>query len=110
MSLAIDFIQHFRALGCQFALDDFGSGFSSFTYLKSLEIDFLKLDGHFIRGLVHEPRDFALVKALHQIAQAFDIRTIAEFVENQAIADKLAALGIDFAQGYHYHQPQKLTL
>lgn len=105
MSAAIEFMQHFRALGCMFALDDFGSGFSSFSYLKALPVDFIKIDGAFVRTITSGPTEVAIVKAIHEVARAFGMQTIAEHIETPEILEKLVALGIDFAQGYHLHKP-----
>ena len=109
ISQAVKFIEHFKGLGCLFALDDFGSGFSSFAYLKTLPLDFLKIDGEFVRNIMQEPKDLALVQAINQFADVFDIQTIAEFVEDKDILAVLTGLGIDFGQGYHLHKPQPLT-
>ena len=110
MAQAVSFIKHFKKLGCLFALDDFGSGFSSFAYLKTLPIDFLKLDGYFVRNILQEPKDMALVRAIHQVADVFGIKTIAEFVESKEIMTVLTGLGIDYGQGYHLHKPEPITL
>lgn len=108
MSQAIDFIHHFRKLGCLFALDDFGSGFSSFAYLKNLPIDFLKIDGYFVKNIINDSMDLALVRAIHQVAEVFGIKTIAEFVEDAETRAVLKGLGIDYGQGYHLHKPEKI--
>ena len=105
---AREFIDSLKRLGCSFALDDFGSGFSSFTYLKSLPVDYLKIDGAFVKEMVENPIDFAMVKAINEIGQALRKKTIAEFVENEATLDTLKALGVDFAQGYGIARPQPL--
>jgi Amt family ammonium transporter len=105
---ATEFMRHFKGLGCQFALDDFGSGFSSFAHLKSLPIDYLKIDGQFIRNLDSRPTDLSLVMAIKQVADAFKLSTVAEFVETEGISVLLKALGIDFGQGYHIHKPEPL--
>ena len=94
------FIETIRAFGCRFSLDDFGSGYSSFAYLKSLHVDYLKIDGIFIRDLAKSPTDFAMVKSMHQVGHALGLKTIAEYVENQAIIDVLSEIGVDYAQGY----------
>jgi diguanylate cyclase (GGDEF)-like protein len=108
LARAREFIDSLKRLGCSFALDDFGSGFSSFSYLKSLPVDYLKIDGAFVREMVENPIDFAMVKAINEIGQALQKRTIAEFVENKAILDKLKSLGVDFAQGYGIARPEPL--
>ncbi len=109
ISHAVDFIEHFKQLGCLFALDDFGSGFSSFAYLKTLPLDFLKIDGSFVRNIMHEPKDLALVQAINQFAEVFGMKTIAEFVEDKEIMAVLTGLGIDYGQGYHLHKPEPLA-
>ena len=108
ISQAIQFLTHFRSLGCRFALDDFGSGFSSFAYLQSLHLDYLKIDGQFISQLTKRPTDISLVKAIQQVADAFNIHTVAEFVESEGIVTVLKGLGIDYGQGYHIHKPEPL--
>src|SRR5690606_6016946 len=95
-----------RNLGFKFALDDFGVGFSSLSYLKQLPVDYVKIDGSFIRNLCHEQDDQALVQALVQVARIFRLKTIAEFVENEAITELLKAYDVDYAQGYHVGKPQ----
>jgi EAL domain-containing protein (putative c-di-GMP-specific phosphodiesterase class I) len=97
---ALRFIATLKARGCQFALDDFGTGLSSFSYLKSLPVDYLKIDGGFVKGLVADAIDQALVEAVHQIGHIMNLRTIAECVENQAILLKLKQIGVDYGQGY----------
>jgi diguanylate cyclase (GGDEF)-like protein/PAS domain S-box-containing protein len=97
-----------RALGCQLALDDFGSGMSSFSYLKQLPVDFLKIDGSFIRDVVSNPVDQAIVRAVHAVGRQMSLPIVAEYVENEAIRDWLAALGIEFGQGYAFGRPAPL--
>ena len=101
-------ITQLQQLGCRFALDDFGSGMSSFAYLKSLPVDFLKIDGIFIRELLESPVNSAIVQSLHQVAQVLGIATIAEFVDSESKFLKLQSLGIDYAQGYWIAKPQSL--
>ena len=102
------FIQVLRGMGCAFALDDFGSGLSSFAYLKRLPVDYLKIDGSFVRNIVHDETDYAMVKSIQQIGNVMAIRTVAEFVENMAIAERLQELGVDYLQGYALGKPRPL--
>ncbi|MBN3951100.1 MAG: EAL domain-containing protein [Nostoc sp. NMS7] len=102
------FIQSLQRMGCSFALDDFGVGMSSFAYLKSLPVDYLKIDGSFIRNIVENPVDNAIVAAIIHIATVMGIQTIAEFVENDAILERITALGINYAQGYGIAVPRPL--
>lgn len=99
-------MRELKKLGCQFALDDFGVGFSSLYQIKLLPIDMVKIDGSFIRHLPQEPEDQALVRAIVEVARVFGLLTVAEFVENEAILDMLADLGVDYAQGYHIAEPR----
>jgi EAL domain-containing protein (putative c-di-GMP-specific phosphodiesterase class I) len=102
------FIRELRALGCKFSLDDFGSGLSSFGYLKQLQVDHLKIDGVFIRDLLSDPVDFALVRAINQVGQTLGKITIAEFVENDQVRAKLAEIGVNCVQGYGIGRPRPL--
>jgi len=95
-----------KELGCRFALDDFGIGFSSFYYLKRLPVDYLKIDGSFIRQLSDSLDDQLIVRAMSQVAAGFGKQTIAEYVETQATLDLLREYGIDFAQGYLISEPR----
>ncbi|MGE0355460.1 MAG: EAL domain-containing protein [Burkholderiales bacterium] len=103
---AARFIRRFRDLGCRFALDDFGSGLSSFAYLKALPVDYLKIDGSFVRGSATDPVNQAVVDAIRQLARAVGAKTIAESVESAWTLERLRALGIDFGQGYAIHAPE----
>ncbi len=94
-----------RDLGCQRAIDDFGSGYSSFSYLKRLPVDYLKIDGAFIKGLTRDRVDQAMVRMVAEVAHAAGIETVAEFVHNAATLDLLAKYGIDYAQGYFIGKP-----
>jgi len=105
LSRATRFINRLRERGCYFALDDFGSGMSSFAYLKTLPVDFLKIDGFFVRDMIDDRISFELVKSINDIAQVMGKKTIAEFVENEAILEALREIGVDYAQGYHIGRP-----
>ncbi len=103
------FIETFKGLGCAFALDDFGSGFSSYGHLKELPIDLLKIDGQFVRHLDTSETDRAIVNSMAELARAVGVKTVAEFVENKAISEKLVAMGVDYLQGYAIHEPSLLS-
>ncbi len=103
-------IREIKTLGCSFALDDFGSGMSSFAYLKNLPVDYLKIDGNFVREIVEVPMDLALTAAINQIGHVIGLKTIAELVENDAILQKLTELGVDYAQGYGIARPRPFKL
>ena len=102
------FIDDVRALGVRIALDDFGAGASSFGYLKSLPVDFLKIDGQFIKDLLNDPLDNAAVRCFREVAGVIGVRTIAECVETEDVRDALAAIGIDMIQGWLVHRPAPL--
>lgn len=103
---ATDFIRRVREAGCLLALDDFGSGLSSYGYLRSLDVDFVKIDGSFVRNMHLDEVDFAIVKSIHDLTSLMGKQTIAEFVENQIIRGKLTDLGVDFVQGYGVGKPK----
>lgn len=98
-------ISTLRDMGCRFALDDFGVGLSSFSYLKSLAVDYLKLDGCFVRNMLNDSIDTAMVEAINKIGHTMNIETIAEFVEDEATLDAVRRIGVDFAQGYVISKP-----
>ncbi|MDP3689360.1 MAG: EAL domain-containing protein, partial [Sulfurimicrobium sp.] len=105
LNKASRFMHELSKLGCSFALDDFGSGMSSFAYLKDLPVHYLKIDGAFVRGMDQNPVNLAMVEAIARIASVMGIETVAEFVEDKALIEKLAVLGVDYAQGYGIHVP-----
>lgn len=105
IAMARDFMEPLHALGCRFALDDFGVGFSSFEYLRLLPVDYVKIDGSFIRNLPDNPEDQAITRAITEVAHATGRRVIAEFVESQVHVDLLTGMGVDYAQGYHIGRP-----
>ena len=109
LGTAVEFIQEIREAGCLFALDDFGSGLSSFSYLRTIPADFLKIDGIFVRDMVEDPMDAAIVEAINSIGHVAGLRTIAEFVESAAIRERLRAVGVDFAQGFGISAPEPLA-
>ncbi len=107
-SQASRFIQALKELGCKFALDDFGTGLSSFGYLKHFPVDFLKIDGSFVKGVLHDPIDREMVRSINEIGHLTGKQTIAEWAENAEIIEVLRGLGVDYAQGYGVSQPQKV--
>ena len=106
LSLAIDFIGRMKKMGCMFALDDFGSGLSSFAYLKKLPVDFIKIDGEFVRDITDDLMDRAIVSAINDIGHEIGLTTVAEYVENEDILKLLKQLGIDYVQGYAVDKPR----
>lgn len=106
LNSAVEFIQKIRQLGCRVSLDDFGVGFSSFSYLKHLRADILKIDGSFIRDIHSNNADQLFVKALVDVARGMGMQTIAEFVENEQVYDRVSSLGVDYVQGYYLGKPQ----
>ncbi len=107
---ALNLIKTLRKLGCKVALDDFGTGMSSFSYLKSLKVDFIKIDGSFVRSMLDDKMDQAIVEAVNKISHIVGIKSIAEFVETDAIQHQLIKLGVDFAQGYAIERPHIFTI
>src|SRR5690606_15712282 len=106
---AVEFIKEIREEGFCFALDDFGCGLSSFSYLKTIPVDYLKIDGSFVRNLLNDPIDQGIVEACNRIGHAAGLKTIAEFVENQETKVRLIEMGVDFAQGYGIAKPSPLS-
>jgi diguanylate cyclase (GGDEF)-like protein len=108
LSNATRIIDSLKSYGCRFSLDDFGSGLSSFAYLKTLPVDFLKIDGMFVKDIETDPIDFAMVKSITEIGHVMGMQMIAEFVENNEILAKLATINVDYAQGYGIKRPAPL--
>lgn len=104
-----DFVRHLQKIGCTFSIDDFGTGFSSYDYLKRLPVDFVKIDGSFVKEIERSPSDLAMVKSINEIAHVLGRKTIAEYVETPSIRARLAELGIDYVQGYGVEEPRPLS-
>ncbi len=102
------FIDHFKSIGCQFSLDDFGTGLSSFAYLKNFKVNYLKIDGSFIRNIEQEPVDEIIVGTISEISTLLELKTVAEYVENNSILSIIKHIGIDYAQGYGIEKPLPL--
>ncbi|MBE9168287.1 EAL domain-containing protein [Pleurocapsales cyanobacterium LEGE 06147] len=110
LAKASELIKDMKTLGCHFALDDFGSGMSSFAYLKNLSVNYLKIDGIFVKNILHDNIASEMVEAIARIASVMGIETIAEFVENDAVLKKLKTLGVQYAQGYSIGKPLPLEV
>ncbi len=108
-SQANRFINALKELGCKFALDDFGTGLSSFGYLKHFPVDFLKIDGSFVKEILHDPIDREMVRSINEIGHLTGKKTIAEFAENEEIITMLRGMGVDYAQGYGVSEPKAVT-
>ncbi|MEE9395388.1 MAG: DUF1631 family protein [Methylococcales bacterium] len=108
----LDFVQKFikqiKRFGCKFSLDDFGTGYSSYAYLKSLNVDYLKIDGTFVKDLATSETDVAMVKSMNEIGHSLGMETIAEYVEDNEILEVLRKIGVDYAQGWGIHKPEPL--
>lgn len=103
------FMEELRAFGCRFSLDDFGSGLSSFNYLRNLRVDYLKIDGNFVRNLAHDAVDRSMVESIHRLGKLVGLKTIAEFVESEAALEILRSIGLDYAQGDYLHPAEPLA-
>jgi diguanylate cyclase (GGDEF)-like protein/PAS domain S-box-containing protein len=109
LELASQFIRTLKNLGCQFALDDFGSGMSSLTYLKNLPVDYLKIDGSFVKDMDHDQMDHAMVECFNHLSHYMGIQTIAEWVETDSVLQILRTIGVDYVQGYFIERPAPLA-
>ncbi|WP_445369322.1 DUF1631 family protein [Methylomonas sp. BW4-1] len=107
--LTNSFIKAIKQFNCKFSLDDFGSGYSSYSYLKNLNIDYLKIDGAFVKDILNDKADVAIVKSMNEIAHSLGLTTIAEYVESSEIREVLKTIGVDYAQGYGVHKPMPLS-
>lgn len=105
----VGFLTQLRELGCALALDDFGTGLSSFAYLKRIPVQFLKIDGLFVRDLDHDATDLAVVESAVHVARVNGIATVAEYVCNPGVLEKVRAAGVDYAQGYALHEPEPMA-
>jgi diguanylate cyclase (GGDEF)-like protein/PAS domain S-box-containing protein len=108
LTKAAHLMRELKGMGCRFALDDFGIGMSSFAYLKYLPVDYIKIDGVFVRDMAGDPMDQAIVEAINRIAHILGLKTVAEYVEDATIMEKLRAIGVDYAQGYFVAKPEAL--
>jgi EAL domain-containing protein (putative c-di-GMP-specific phosphodiesterase class I) len=108
LAVVNEFIDAMRGFGCSFALDDFGSGLSSFTYLKNLRVDYLKIDGAFVRDIANNAIDRSMVEAIHRIGHQMGLKTVAEYVESEQILALLREIGVDYVQGSGIHRPEPL--
>jgi EAL domain-containing protein (putative c-di-GMP-specific phosphodiesterase class I) len=109
LEFAISLVSRLRSMGCSLSLDDFGTGLSSFSYLKQLPVNYLKIDGSFVRPILEDRIAHAMVSSINQIGHIMGLRTIAEFVENEAIMDQLRLIGVDYVQGYGIGAPKPLA-
>ncbi|ORU93977.1 MAG: hypothetical protein A6F70_07170 [Cycloclasticus sp. symbiont of Bathymodiolus heckerae] len=110
MQQAFEFIKSLKEIGCSFALDGFGSGLSSYGYLQNIPVDYVKIDGRFVKDIVNNPIDAAMVSSINEIAHLMGKKTIAEFVENDAIAEKLRGIGVNYVQGQAFGKPEAMDV
>ena len=106
---AVDFMNRMRIIGCQFSLDDFGTGLSSYSYLRNLPVDFVKIDGVFVKDIANNPGDYAVVRSINEIGHFMGKKTIAEYVEDDEVLDRLKEIGVDYAQGFRIEKPLPLS-
>jgi diguanylate cyclase (GGDEF)-like protein len=105
---AREFMNRMKIIGCRFSLDDFGTGLSSYSYLRNLPVDYVKIDGVFVKDIVDNPGDYAVVRSINEIGHYMGKQTIAEYVENDAVLERLREIGVDYVQGYHIDKPTRL--
>ena len=105
---AVDFMNRMKIIGCQFSLDDFGTGLSSYSYLRNLPVDFVKIDGVFVKDIANNPGDYAVVRSINEIGHYMGKKTIAEYVETEEVLKNLREIGVDYAQGYQIAKPHLL--
>ncbi len=110
ISYAKRFISTLKGIGCQFALDDFSSGVCSFAYLQSLAVDILKIDGRLVRGIEDTKVNEVMVQSINDIAHTMNMKTVAKFVENEILLEKLRAMGVDYTQGYYHSKPVPIVI
>ena len=103
---SLDIFTRFRLKGFQLSIDDFGTGLSSYSYLRNLPVDYLKIDGHFVKSMLHDPIDRAMVESIHHIGHVMGLKTIAEFVEDLDMVAPLRSIGVDYVQGYALGKPE----
>jgi EAL domain-containing protein (putative c-di-GMP-specific phosphodiesterase class I) len=107
---AVQFMEQLRGIGCRFALDDFGSGLSSYGYLKTLPVDYLKIDGRFVKDIHTDKVARAIIESITHVAHVMGIEIVAEWVEDEETLDTLQDIGVDYAQGYYIRPPGPLSL
>jgi Amt family ammonium transporter len=106
---AREFMNRMKIIGCRFSLDDFGTGLSSYSYLRNLPVDYVKIDGVFVKDIGDNPADYAVVRSINEIGHYMGKQTIAECVEGDGVLEKLREIGVDYVQGYHIDKPSPLT-
>lgn len=109
LSKVSEFMENLAALGCRFCIDDFGSGLSSFAFLRKLPVDFLKIDGLLVKNILDDPTDLTMVRAISDISKSMGKRTVAEFIETPKLLDAVRDIGIDFGQGFHLGEPELIS-
>ena len=108
IELARQFMENMQTFGCYIALDDFGSGLSSFSYLKDLPLDYIKIDGAFVKSITQDKSSLIMIEAIHSVGKRLGLLTIAEYIESKRILAELHKIGIDMGQGYYFGKPRQL--